>query len=135
VRPEIETVREMYAAFGRGDISAVLELLEPDVRWVTPPSLPWSRGEYGGREQVTDYFASFAAALEDAAVEPHELLACGDRIVALGQERARVRATGDRFAVPFAHVIRLRGDRVVELRGHVDTATVAAAFEAAEVAR
>jgi ketosteroid isomerase-like protein len=130
----IETVREMYAAFARGDVPAVLERLDPDVTWVTPPSLPWSRGEYGGREQVLEYFSSFSDALEDAAVEPRELLACGDRVVALGEERARIRATGGRFAVPFAHVIRVRDDRVVELRGHVDTATIAAAFAATEVA-
>jgi ketosteroid isomerase-like protein len=123
-----ETVREMYAAFARGDVPGVLERLDPDVTWITPSSLPWSRGEYGGREQVLQYFSSFSDALADPAVEPHELLACGDRVVALGEERARVRATGERFAVPFAHVIRVRDDRVVELRGHVDTATIAAAF-------
>jgi ketosteroid isomerase-like protein len=57
-----------------------------------------------------------------------ELIDCGDRVVALGKERARVRSTGARFAVPFAHVIRVRDRCVTELRGHMDTATIATAF-------
>jgi hypothetical protein len=115
-------------------VPAVLALLDPEVSWVTPPTLPWSRGSYSGPEGVADYFTSFAEALDEAAVEPHELLACGERVVALGEERARVRASGERFAAPFAHVIRVRDGRVVELRGHVDTAAIAAAFASAAVA-
>jgi uncharacterized protein len=134
VRHPIETAREMYASFARGDVPAVLELLDPEVRWVTPPSLPWSRGEYVGRGEVAEYFTGFAEALDEAAVEPQELIACGDRVLSLGEERARVRVTGERFAVPFAHVIRVRHGRVTELRGHVDTATIAAAFAATAMA-
>lgn len=132
MRPPTEIVSEMYAAFARGDIEAVLELLDPDVRWVTPTTLPWSRGEYAGRDGVGEYFGRFATALEDAAVQPHELIDCGDRVVALGEERARVRRTGRRFASPFVHVISVKDGRVASLRGHVDTALIAAAFPAAE---
>jgi ketosteroid isomerase-like protein len=123
-----EAVHEMYGAFARGDVPRVQELLDPDVVWRTP-TLPWSTGEYRGREGVGTYFASFAEALDDAAVEPHEVLEAGDRIVALGEERATVRRTGNRFAVPFAHVLRLRDGRVVEFQGHVDTAAITEAFE------
>ena len=128
----LETVSEMYEAFARGDVARVMELLDPEVSWLTPATLPWSRGSYGGRDGVSDYFQSFAAALDDAAVEPSELLDCGEQVVALGEERARVRATGERFAVPFVHVIRVRDGRVCELRGHVDTAAVVSAFTPAE---
>ena len=134
MRSPTETVSEVYASFARGDVPAVLALLDPDVSWVTPTTLPWSRGRYSGRDEVAKYFNSFAEVLDEAAVEPHELLACGERVVALGEERARVRTSGERFAVPFAHVIRVREGRVVELRGHVDTAAIVAAFRGAEVA-
>src|SRR5919108_5808717 len=128
VRSPTETVSELYASFARGDVPAVLGLLDPEVSWVTPATLPWSRGRYSGRDEVAEYFKSFAEALDEAAVEPHELLECGERVVALGEERARVRASGERFAVPFAHVVRVREGRVRELRGHVDTAAIVAAF-------
>lgn len=135
MRSATETVSEMYAAFARGDVDQVLELLDPAVRWVTPTTLPWSRGDYAGRDGVGEYLASFASALEEAAVQPHELIDCGERVVAIGEERARVRSTGQRFAAPFVHVIAVRDGRVVSLRGHVDTALVTAAFSAAGAAR
>jgi ketosteroid isomerase-like protein len=119
----------MYEAFARGDEAAIGALLDPEVRWITP-TLPWSQGLYEGPEEVGRYFASFAEALEDPRVEPDELLDCGDRIVALGTESARVRATGERFSVRFAHVIRVAEGRVTELRGHLDTAAIAEAFGA-----
>jgi ketosteroid isomerase-like protein len=124
-----DTVSEMYAAFARGDEAAVASLLHPEVRWITP-TLPWSEGLYEGPAEVGRYFASFNEALSDPRIEPDELLECGDTVVALGSESATVRATDRRFAVRFAHVIRLREGRVVELRGHLDTAAIAEAFGA-----
>jgi ketosteroid isomerase-like protein len=128
MRPATKVVQEMYDAFARDDVPTVTALFDPRIRWITPPTLPWSRGTYTGPDEVVEYFQSFGEALADAAVEPHELVDCGDRVVALGQERARVRATGQCFCVPFAHVIRVHQERVIELRGHVDTAAIAAAF-------
>jgi ketosteroid isomerase-like protein len=45
-----------------------------------------------------------------------------------------LRGSGQRFAVPFAHVIRVNEGRVTELRGHVDTATITSAFTATTIA-
>lgn len=128
MRPATDIVQQMYDSFARGDIQKVASLFHPQIRWITPPTLPWSRGTYTGPSQVGEYFKSFGATLTDAAIDPHELIDCGDRVVALGEERARVRATGRQFRVPFAHVIRVRDERVIELRGHVDTAAIADAF-------
>jgi ketosteroid isomerase-like protein len=36
----VAVVRAAYAAFGRGDISAILELLHDDIAWSAPRSLP-----------------------------------------------------------------------------------------------
>ncbi len=32
-----ETVERLYASFAAGDLDRVLELLDPDVEWITPP--------------------------------------------------------------------------------------------------
>ena len=124
-----ETVERLYASFAAGDLATVLELLDPDVEWVTPATLPWSRGTYRGREDVLSYFESFGEALEGAAVVPDQILGCGDTVVSLGHESGEARATGEAFSVPFAHVLTVRDGRVTSLRGHVDTATICAAFD------
>ena len=123
-----ETVERLYSSFAAGDLESVLELLDPDVEWITPPTLPWSRGTYRGRDEVVSYFESFGAALERPAVLPDRILGCGDTVVSLGHESGRARATGEAFSVPFAHVLTVEDGRVTSLRGHVDTATICAAF-------
>ncbi len=128
-----ETVQEMYAAFARGEIETVLELLDADVGWLTP-TLPWSRGSYEGRGAVAEYLGAFAEALDLATLEPQEMVDSGERVVAMGRESGTSRATGRRFTVPFAHAITVRDGRVVELQGYLDTALIADTFAADGVA-
>ena len=124
----LTVVRSAYAAFGRGDLDAVLAVFHPEIAWLTPATLPWSRGEYHGHQGVMEYFASFLAHLEEPRIVPDELLVCGERVVALGFERARARATGVAFAAAFAHIWTLRDGRAVRLQGIVDTAAIRQAF-------
>jgi ketosteroid isomerase-like protein len=121
-------VRGAYDAFGRGDLDAVLTAFDPDIVWQTPPTLPWSQGDYQGHDGVRDYFQSFLTHLAEPRIAPDELLVCGDRVVAVGFERARVRATGVAFAAHFAHLWTVRDGRVVRMQGIVDTATIRQAF-------
>ena len=124
----LAVVRATYAAFGRGDLDAVLAAFDPAITWLTPATLPWSRGEYHGHQGVLEYFSSFLAQLAEPRIVPDELLACGDRVIGLGFERGRSRATGVAFAAAFAHIWTLREGRAVRLQGIVDTAAIRQAF-------
>jgi uncharacterized protein len=124
-----ETVKALYAAAGRGDFEAMMQLLDPDVEWITPQTLPWSRGDYHGRAQVGEYFASLGEAADDVRVEPAELLSCGEHVVALGDYSGRSRSTGRSFNARFAHVMTIREGKVAAMRGHEDTAAIRAAFD------
>jgi ketosteroid isomerase-like protein len=128
----LETVEALYSAAGRGDFEAVMKLLDPDVEWVTPQTLPWSRGEYHGRDEVGEYFASLGEAVDDVQVSPEELLSCGKHVVALGVYRGRSRSTGSSFAARFVHVLTVIEDRVAVMRGFEDTAVIRAAFDGEE---
>jgi ketosteroid isomerase-like protein len=126
---DLQVVDGIYAAFARGDIDAVLAAMDASVEWMTPETLPWSRGTYTGPAQLGEYFHSFAAALEGAQVQPHELQPLADgRIVALGVERARVRRTNAAFEARFVHLWTVHDGRVTAMRGLVDTAAIQAAF-------
>ena len=39
-RSSEELVRELYAAFGRGEVPAVLAMLDDDIEWHAPANLP-----------------------------------------------------------------------------------------------
>jgi ketosteroid isomerase-like protein len=106
-----------------------MQLLDPKVEWDTPETLPWSRGDYHGREHVGEYFASVGEAVDDLRVEPSELLSCGERVVALGDYSGRSRSTGQAFTARFAHVLTVIEGRVAVMRGYEDTGAIRAAFE------
>jgi hypothetical protein len=61
----VEVVRELYVAFGRGDVPAILDGLTDDVVWYDPgpPEVPHA-GRYGGPEEVGSFFGSVAETLD-----------------------------------------------------------------------
>jgi uncharacterized protein len=59
--------------------------------------------------------------------EPQEYIAQGDKVVVLGHERQRVKATGEVVEDDWAMVFTLRGGKITKFRNYEDTAAVAAA--------
>ena len=58
----LETVRQIYGAFGRGDIAAILALLDADVKWESwednsaqRAGVPWLKGG-SGKRTVGEFF-------------------------------------------------------------------------------
>jgi uncharacterized protein len=121
-------VREMYAAFGRGDVPAVLDSLAEDVEWriAGPSELPFA-GTHRGRGEVARFFETFGRSAEFEVFEPREFLSRGDTVVVLGHERQRVLATGVVFETDWAMVFTVVGGKIARYRNFVDTHTVAAA--------
>ena len=116
-------VRELLAAFGRGDIPAVLEQLAEDVEWYDPgPAAVPHAGRYHGRGDVSRYFALIGETLEFESFEPREFVAAGDLVVVLGTLRARVKATGRVYDNEWATAWRLRDGRVTGWQIYEDTA-------------
>src|ERR1700736_3825123 len=80
-------VQDAYAAFGRGDIQALLVSISDDVVWIgvygTGPHVPTS-GERRGKAAVAEFFKQVAANVSFSQFEPKEFIATGDKVVALG---------------------------------------------------
>jgi ketosteroid isomerase-like protein len=128
-----EVVRQVYAAFLRKDLPAVLELQADDVVWsVAGPAeqIPWA-GPLHGREGVADFLKTLAQWLVAEEFDIREYLAEADTVVALGSQRGHVRPTGTSYAFDFVHVWTLREERVTSFRVYYDTFYVAAALHAA----
>ena len=74
----VQLIQELYAAFGRGDVPAILDQLTDDVVWYDPgpPEVPHA-GRYSGREGVGRFFARTDETLEIDEFAPTEFLAQG----------------------------------------------------------
>jgi ketosteroid isomerase-like protein len=94
----IDTVSEVYAAFGRGDVASIMEVLADDIEWeygMADAGVPWLRPRTG-RAGALEFFQSLSA-VEFSKFEPTMLLASGDVVVALIDLACVVTATGIRI--------------------------------------
>jgi len=119
----VQLIQELYAAFGRGDVPAILDQLTDDVVWYDPgpPEVPHA-GAYSGREGVGRFFARTDETLEIDEFAPTEFLAQGDRVVVLGSLHARVKETGRSYDNEWAMVWTLRDGEVAGWQIYEDTA-------------
>jgi ketosteroid isomerase-like protein len=124
----LETIQSAYTAFGRGDMPALLALIDANVEWDNPGprEVPWA-GSFHGHDGVRTFFLGIGGSVDFEAFEPQAFFAKGDRVVVLGTERARVKSTGKSFDNPWAHAFTLVDGKVVKFHEYSDSAAVAVA--------
>jgi hypothetical protein len=118
----LATVRAGYAAFGAGDLPALLALLQPDVSWrfVGDRRAPYTRSVQG-REAVAAWFADVARADAIQAFEPRQFFAGPDHVTVIGWERTAAQPGGRIFECEWVHVWELRDGRVSRFFGMLDS--------------
>jgi ketosteroid isomerase-like protein len=120
----VERVKEIYAAFARGDVALVLGGMHPDIEWTEAEGFPYA-GTYRGPDAIVqNVFMKLGSEWEGFQVRPHEFLEAGSAVVVLGRYSGRYRATGRAMEADFAHVWRLRDHKIAAFKQYVDSALV-----------
>lgn len=129
----LEIVRRGYDAFGRGDINGLLTLFDDDIVWTSPgpPELP-TAGTWRGRQQVAEFFAAVDRVFEIQRFEPETFVAEGDRVIVLGSDTSRIKATGKVIDSAWAHAFTAKNGKIVAFQEYIDTAAVVAELQAAQ---
>jgi len=124
----LQVVQGLYAAFGRGDMQAVLDAFADEVDWLVPgaPAVPWA-GPRTSREQIAAYFDLVGELLDIQEHDVQEYLVHGDRVVVFGREKVLVKATNRTFETDWVHLWEVRDGKVVKLRLYADTAAIVVA--------
>ena len=124
----LEVVQAAYAAFGSGDIPAVLKFVADDIDWkfCGAKGLPYT-GTYRTKSDVAKWFASIPKADDIQAFEPREFIVGGENVTVLGWERTRAIPGGKVFETDWVHIFTVRDGRVVRFWGMYDTEASAAA--------
>ena len=119
----VETVRGMYEAFGRGDIPHVLGQMEQSIEWNEAENFIYAdRNPYVGPQAILEgVFARLGTEWESFAVTPEEWLDAGNRVVVLGTYSGTNKATGKRVRAQFAHIWSVKEGRVVRFQQYTDT--------------
>jgi uncharacterized protein len=126
----VEIVKKAYEDFGRGDIAAILEILDENVVWTTPGNLPDS-GTRRGPAEVAQFFQIVNDTWTFQAFEPRDFIASGDQVAAVGSYTATTRSTGRQASADWVMVWKFRDGKVTNYQEYTDTA----ALENAMIAR
>ena len=121
----LDVVRRAYEAFGKGDIPGLLSLFDPSITWTTPgpPDVP-TAGTRKGPQAVAEFFQTLNATFEIQRFETREFFAQGDRVVVIGDDTSRVKATGKAIEFAFVHIFTVRNGKVVAFEERADTSAV-----------
>ena len=127
----VDLIRRLYEAFGKGDINTIIDHLASQFVWRfdAPSSVPFA-GDFKTPDEVRrGFFGSLAETQKDQAVKPEEFIARDDNVVVIGRYSAVVTATNKRIDVPLVHVFTIQNGKVTRYLNFTDSATIAEAYE------
>lgn len=117
-------VRAAYDAFGRGDIPAVLGLMDPDVVWIESDAraIP-ARGTHTEPDNVArNVFATVPQNWAEFTIVPENFFTDGPTVIVRGRVRAVAKDSGRSMNAPFVHVFTIADEKIRRLTNHHDTA-------------
>jgi uncharacterized protein len=95
----IDLIKRLYEAFGKGDINTILDRLAGQFVWRfdAPSTVPFA-GDFKTPDEVRNgFFGSLAETQKDQALKPEEFIAHDDKVVMIGRYSAVVTATNKRI--------------------------------------
>jgi ketosteroid isomerase-like protein len=127
----IDTIKQLYAAFGRRDLTAVFDGLAEDVEWYLPgpPAIVPFAGLRRGKQQVAEFFKVLSETLEFEQFEVDEFVAQADKVVVLGRSRDRMKSTGRVIENRWAALWEIRDGKVTKYHVYEDTAAFVEALK------
>jgi ketosteroid isomerase-like protein len=115
----VALVQELYDAFARRDVPAILARLHPEVELHQTELVPWG-GHYRGHAGAGEFFGRVVAAI-DSAVSIERFVDADDHVAAVGRTRGRTRERGIAFDLAIVHVWTVREGRITRLEVFIDT--------------
>jgi ketosteroid isomerase-like protein len=117
-------VHDIYAAFARGDVPAMLAACAPDIVWISggsaedfPPL-----GTRHGPDGAASFFRDVAAYDEFTGFEPRGFHASGDKVFVEGHCGVTAKATGKHFESDWVHVFTIVNGKTTRWQEFTDTA-------------
>jgi ketosteroid isomerase-like protein len=129
-RSHLDAVGRLYAAYGRGDLDAVLAELADDVDWAAEAAsttVPWY-GPRSGKPAVAAFFEAIGSNVDVTEFDVVGMTAGDTDVVAIVHWSYTVKATGKTASMYMQHWFRIADGRIAFFRGSEDTEQSAAAF-------
>jgi ketosteroid isomerase-like protein len=123
-------IQDCYAAFGRGDVQAILDQVDDNVDWQAwygaGKQVPFG-GHRHGKAAVSEFFKQIGQHMNFSRLETRDFVATGDKVVVLGHYTGKTSA-GKAYDSDFAMVFTVRNGKVTHFQEFSDSAGINAAF-------
>jgi ketosteroid isomerase-like protein len=132
----IRTIKDVYAAFGRGDVAAILSNLADDVSWeVEGPAEISFAGIRKGPEAVKAFFQAIGNDHADPKLEITEYFSSVDGVATFGRYQCTLKKTGKHVDSPVAHLFKFRSGKIVRFVDCLNTAAFLQAGQSTAASR
>jgi uncharacterized protein len=128
IEKNVQTVKDFFAAMGRGDKQGLLALSAEDIEWIIPGKDWPLAGTHRGHAGLTALLQEASETVE-TSTEPSEYVAQGDRVLVVGFAKGKVKATNKTFDDDWVFAITVRNGKVANIREYIDTQALARASE------
>jgi len=119
----VDLVRRSYESFSRGDLTAVLADMHPEIEWHQAQGLPHGGLHRGVDEVRRNIFEPLDESWWDGfTADPDEFLEAGDQVVVVGRYRGTAKETRKQLDVPFVHIWTMHDGQAIRFRQYLDTA-------------
>jgi ketosteroid isomerase-like protein len=124
----VQTVKDFFAAIGRGDKERLLALVAEDIEWIIP-GVDWPlAGTRRGHAGLAELLETASKSIE-TSTEPREFVAQGDRVLVVGYAKGKIKATNKTFEDDWIFAITVRDGRLTSIREYIDTQALARASQ------
>jgi ketosteroid isomerase-like protein len=117
----VQIVKDVLAAMGRGDEQGLLALSAEDIEWIIPGEDWPLAGTHRGHAGLADLLQKATEMAEISYPKPPEFVAQGDRVLVVGVATGRIKATNRTFEDNFVFAITVRNGKLTNVREYVDT--------------
>jgi ketosteroid isomerase-like protein len=125
----VQTVRDFFAAIGRGDREGLLALVAEDIEWIIPGEDWPLAGTHRGHAELADLLQKASEEIETTYPTPPEFVAQGDRVLAIGVATGKIKATNKPFTDDWVFDITVRNGKLTKIREYIDTQALARASQ------
>lgn len=121
----VEVMKGLYDAFGRGEIPTVLGAMSPAIKWhqaENNPYRPSGEAWVGPDAVLKNLFIRLGGEWDGFAVHPKSFHGAGDSVIVEARYSGTYKATGKGMDTQVCHVWDLKDGKVTRFQQYVDTA-------------
>ena len=123
----VTLLKNLYGAFGRGDIPAVLAGMSADIRWYQAegnPYMPSGEAWVGPDAVLNNLFMRLGGEWDGFTTHPKLFHGAGNSVIVEGRYSGTYKATGKSMDTQFCHVWDVKDGKLTRFQQYVDTAKV-----------